>query len=170
MVEVTVSRLGRDSSTNAYVVILREKGGARLLPIWIGQPEAESIAMEINQIKRERPVTHDLCRNIILALGGTLRRVQITKVQKNTYYAELHVASADRIVQIDARPSDSIAIALRLSAPIFAQESLLSSADDDGDEEGAPPTRTPNGEELDAEQLKEHLEKLRPEDFGKFNL
>ena len=112
MVEVTVSRLGRDSSTNAYVVILREKGGSRLLPIWIGQPEAESIAMEINQIKRERPVTHDLCRNIILALGGTLRRVQITKVQKSTYYAELLVQHADGLKSIDARPSDSIAIAL----------------------------------------------------------
>ena len=70
MVEVTVARLGLDSATNSYVVILREKTGKRLLPIWIGQPEAESIAMEINQIKRERPVTHDLCRNIILALGG----------------------------------------------------------------------------------------------------
>jgi bifunctional DNase/RNase len=170
MVEVRVARLGHDSSTNSYVVILQEKDGHRLLPIWIGQPEAESIVMQMNNVKRERPLTHDLCKSLIVGLGGSLRRVQITKVQKNTYYAELHVASADRIVQIDARPSDSIAIALRLSAPIFAQESLLSSADDDGDEEGAPPTRTPNGEELDAEQLKEHLEKLRPEDFGKFNL
>ena len=170
MVEVRVARLGHDSSTNSYVVILQEKDGHRLLPIWIGQPEAESIVMQMNNVKRERPLTHDLCKSLIVGLGGSLRRVQITKVQKNTYYAELHVASADRIVQIDARPSDSIAIALRLSAPIFAQESLLSSADDDGDEEGTPPTRTPNGEELDAEQLKEHLEKLRPEDFGKFNL
>ena len=170
MVEVRVARLGHDSSTNSYVVILQEKDGQRLLPIWIGQPEAESIVMQMNNVKRERPLTHDLCKSLIVGLGGSLRRVQITKVQKNTYYAELHVASADRIVQIDARPSDSIAIALRLSAPIFAQESLLSSADDDGDEEGAPPTRSPNGEELDAEQLKEHLEKLRPEDFGKFNL
>jgi len=170
MVEVRVARLGHDSSTNSYVVILQEKDGHRLLPIWIGQPEAESIVMQMNNVKRERPLTHDLCKSLIVGLGGSLRRVQITKVQKNTYYAELHVASADRIVQIDARPSDSIAIALRLSAPIFAQESLLSSADDDGDEEGAPPTRSPNGEELDAEQLKEHLEKLRPEDFGKFNL
>ena len=171
MVEVRVARLGHDSSTNSYVVILQEKDGNRLLPIWIGQPEAESIVMQMNNIKRERPLTHDLCKNLIVGLGGSLRRVQITKVQKNTYYAELHVASANGLVQIDARPSDSIAIALRLSAPIFAQESLLSSADDgEGDEEGAPPSRPTNGEELDAEQLKEHLEKLRPEDFGKFNL
>ena len=171
MVEVRVARLGHDSSTNSYVVILQEKDGQRLLPIWIGQPEAESIVMQMNNVKRERPLTHDLCKNLIVGFGGSLRRVQITKVQKNTYYAELHVEGANGIVQIDARPSDSIAIALRLSAPIFAQESLLSSADDgEGDEEGAPPSRQTNGEELDAEQLKEHLEKLRPEDFGKFNL
>lgn len=180
MVEVTVSRLGRDSSTNAYVVILREKGGTRLLPIWIGQPEAESIAMEINQIKRERPVTHDLCRNIILALGGTLRRVQITKVQKSTYFAELLVQHAEGLKSIDARPSDSIAIALRLAAPIFADESLLTSlgevAEDDEDEESAADSAAAESERraaeeaMTADQLKAYLENLRPEDFGKFSL
>jgi bifunctional DNase/RNase len=171
MVEVRVARLGHDSSTNSYVVILQEKDGNRLLPIWIGQPEAESIVMQMNNVKRERPLTHDLCKSLIVGLGGSLRRVQITKVQKNTYYAELHVASADGLEQIDARPSDSIAHALRLSAPIFAQESLLSAADDgEVDDEGGPPARPSNGEELDAEQLKEHLERMRPEDFGKFNL
>ena len=180
MVEVTVSRLGRDSSTNAYVVILREKGGARLLPIWIGQPEAESIAMEINQIKRERPVTHDLCRNIILALGGTLRRVQITKVQKSTYYAELLVQHADGLKSIDARPSDSIAIALRLAAPIYAEESLLTALGEVGEEEedeesaadsaAAESERRAAEEAMSADQLKAYLENLRPEDFGKFSL
>jgi len=91
MVEVVVSRLGLDSSTNTYVVILQEKGGSRLLPIWIGQPEAESIVMHMNHVKRERPLTHDLCRSLIVGLGGTLRRVQITKVEQRTYYAELHL-------------------------------------------------------------------------------
>lgn len=179
MVEVTVSRLGRDSSTNAYVVILREKGGTRLLPIWIGQPEAESIAMEINQIKRERPVTHDLCRNIILALGGTLRRVQITKVQKSTYFAELLVQHAEGLKSIDARPSDSIAIALRLAAPIFAEESLLTSLGEELEEEeeesaadsaAAESERRAAEEAMTADQLKAYLENLRPEDFGKFSL
>ena len=125
MVEVTVARLGLDSTTNAYVVILQEKGGKRLLPIWIGQPEAESIVMQMNNVRRERPLTHDLCKSLIVGLGGTLRRVQITKVQKSTYYAELHIMSGDNLVQVDARPSDSIAIALRLQAPIFVQEFLL---------------------------------------------
>src|SRR3954462_9444493 len=127
LVEVEVMRLGLDRSTNSYVVILQEKDGTRLLPIWIGQPEAESIVVHMNNMKRERPLTHDLCKSLIVGLGGSLRRVQITKVQKNTYYAELHVSRGDSVVQVDARPSDSIAIALRLSAPIFASDTLLSS-------------------------------------------
>jgi bifunctional DNase/RNase len=180
MVEVVVSRLGLDSTTNTYVVILQEKGGARLLPIWIGQPEAESIVMQMNNVKRERPLTHDLCKSIILGLGGALRRVHITKVQQRTYFAELHIGGGGGgVVQIDARPSDSIAIALRLHAPIFADEALLSVMDDDEREQGyATPPASPTAsaaasnesDELNAEQLKAYLENLRPEDFGKFNI
>jgi hypothetical protein len=180
MVEVVVSRLGLDSTTNTYVVILQEKGGPRLLPIWIGQPEAEAIVMQMNGVKRERPLTHDLCKSLILGLGGTLRRVQITKVQSRTYFAELHLSGPGGAVQVDARPSDSIAVALRLQAPIFAQESLLTTMEVDEDESsgsyGSPPATppappaTPDRDELSAEQLKAYLENLRPEDFGKFNL
>ena len=177
MVEVTVARLGYDSGSNSYVVILQEKGGHRLLPIWIGKPEAESIKMQIDGVPRERPLTHDLCKNIILGLGGFLRRIQITKVHNGTYFAELHVMRGDSPVQIDARPSDSIAIALRLAAPIFAQESLLIAvAAGDHDEESdapaieSPPAAAESEQELSAEQLKHYLEGLRPEDFGKFTL
>jgi hypothetical protein len=179
MIEVTVARLGLDSATNSYVLILQEKGGRRLLPIWIGQPEAESIVMQMHNIKRERPLTHDLCKSLILGLGGELRRVQIVRVQKNTYYAELHIHRGDSIVQVDARPSDSIAIALRLDAPIFALESLLTAvpADDDETEDDEDDgliedaiLQQKTAEELSAEQLKAYLENLRPEDFGKFNL
>lgn len=178
MIEVTVARLGLDSATNSYVLILQEKNGRRLLPIWIGQPEAESIVMQMHNIKRERPLTHDLCRSLIVGLGGALRRVQITRVQKNTYYAELHIHRGDTVVHVDARPSDSIAIALRLDAPIFATESLLTAvaADDDEveiDEESATDAEIQqqrSADELSAEQLKAYLENLRPEDFGKFNL
>jgi uncharacterized protein len=171
MIEVVVARLGLDSSTNSYVLILQEKGGHRLLPIWIGQPEAESIVMQMHNIKRVRPLTHDLCKSLIVGMGGSLRRVQITRVEKNTYYAELHITRGDTVVQVDARPSDSIAIALRLSAPIFAQESLLTavSEDDDGDEAPAPLEGGTPETDLSAEQLKAYLENLRPEDFGKFN-
>ncbi len=179
MVEVFVARLGLDSSTNSYVVILQEKGGNRLLPIWIGQPEAESIVMQMKHMKRERPLTHDLCKHLIVGLGGELRRVQITRVHKYTYFAELHLARGEEFVMIDARPSDSIAIALRLSAPIYAPESLLTAvaADEDESDEGDESDAAISAEALEEEQrrmsaqdLKEHLENLRPEDFGKFNL
>jgi hypothetical protein len=186
MVEVVVSKLGLDSTTNTYVVILQEKGGTRVLPIWIGQPEAEAIVMQMNNVKRERPLTHDLCKSLVLGLGGSLRRVQITKVQQRTYFAELHLLGPNGPVQVDARPSDSIAIALRLQAPIYAQESLLTNAEVEADDEeesasyGTPPATPPasagaagaghDRDELTAEQLKSYLENLRPEDFGKFNL
>lgn len=177
MIEVKVARLGLDSVSNSYVIILQEKDGERLLPIWIGQPEAESIVMEMNKIKAPRPLTHDLCKRLIVGLGGLLRRVQITKVQENTYYAELHIQRGGDVVHIDARPSDSIAIALRLSAPIFAQDSLLTSFTVEEGEEGAAGAETsfagegeaPEPRDLSAEQLKAYLEKMRPEDFGKFN-
>jgi bifunctional DNase/RNase len=172
LVEVVIARLGLDSTTQSYVLVLQEKGGTRLLPIWIGQPEAESIVMQIHNIKRVRPLTHDLCKSLILGLGGALRRVQITRVEKNTYYAELHISRGDTVVQIDARPSDSIAIALRLAAPIFASEALLSAIELEEQNGDAPSAPGPVGEpgELSADQLKEYLENLRPEDFGKFNL
>ena len=178
MIEVTVEKLGLDSATNSYVVILREKGGNRLLPIWIGQPEAESIAMEINGVRPPRPLTHDLCKRLITGLGGSLRRVQITKVKENTYFAELHIQKGEDVVQVDARPSDSIAVALRLAAPIYAQDNLLTaiaveeSTDEDGETmEFKQSAETPTAEELrlSAEELQEHLRRMRPEDFGKFN-
>jgi len=177
MVEVTVTRLGLDSTSNSYVVILQEKDGERLLPIWIGQPEAESIGMELQKIKPPRPLTHDLCKRLITGLGATLRRIQITRVEDNTYYAELQLQLGDRMVQVDARPSDSIALALRFAAPIFAQESLLSEVEvEESAEESDGPSFAVEGpalgetRDLSAEALKAYLEKLRPEDFGKFKL
>jgi len=182
MVEVVVARLGIDSTTSAYVVILQEKGGERLLPIWIAQPEAESIVLQMKHVQRERPMTHDLCKSLIQGLGATLRRVQITKVEKNTYFAELHLLREDRLIRIDARPSDSIAIALRFGAPLFADESLLVDPDDEesGSDEDDSPVEAPDvdltpgehsgrePEGMSSEQLKQYLERLRPEDFGKF--
>lgn len=167
LVEVEVMRLGLDHSSNSYVVILQEKGGSRLLPIWIGQSEAESIVIEMNKLKRERPLTHDLCKNLIVAMGGTLRRVHITRVENRTFFAELHIARSTGALTIDARPSDSIAIALRFAAPIFAPESLLTALllDDLQESEAI----VESGEEMSAEQLKRYLENLRPEDFGKFH-
>ena len=184
MIEVFVSRLGLDSASSSYVVVLQEKDGARLLPIWIGQPEAESIVLHMHNVKRARPLTHDLVRTLILGLQATMQRVQITRVEDRTYYGEMHLEHDGRIVEIDARPSDCIAIALRLGAPIFAAEKLLV---DPGDEEEAqddddePPDFNSSSEEsaegaseredtlTEADRLKRYLESLRPEDFGKFN-
>lgn len=174
MVEMAVVRLGLDGGTNSYVVILREKGGERILPIWIGQAEAESILLEMNSVKKERPLTHDLCKNLIVGLGGDLRRIQVTRVQKGTYYAEMHVVRGDSTYLIDARPSDSIAIALRFPAPIYADETLLLEDGGTEDEDTGPvvPESEPlqSTEEMNAEQLKQYLSSLRPEDFGRFSL
>ena len=170
LLEVDVMRLGLDQGSNAYVVILREKDGERLLPIWIGQSEAESIVIEMHQMPRERPLTHDLCKNIIVQLGATLRRVNVTRIVARTYHAELHLAGRDGSVVVDARPSDSIALALRFKAPIFVNDDLLISAViaeaariAESESELEPGFRP-----MSPEELKAYLENLRPEDFGKF--
>lgn len=162
MVEVRVAHLGLDRNTNTPVVILQEKEGERVLPIWIGPAEASAIAMELAGVKFARPLTHDLVKQIIVGMGGDLRRVLITQVKENTYYAELHIHRDDHVVQVDARPSDSIAVALRLKAPIFTQEDLLElTSVDTGGEPGSQ-------QSWDAEALKNYLQNLDPEDFGKF--
>ena len=166
VIEVTVAHLGLDRTTNAPVVILREKDGVRILPIWIGPAEASAIAMEMQGMKAPRPMTHDLLKQVVSGLGAELRRLVIADVRENTYYAELHLTRGgdDRFL-VDSRPSDGIALALRLHAPIFAAESLLTSAVVGPDEDTSP--AAPG---IDAEQLKRYLQSLDPEDFGKFNL
>lgn len=166
MVQVTVARLGLDAASKTYVVVLQERDGARVLPIWIGRPEAESIALHLSGVRRERPMTHDLCQALITGLGATLRRVQVTRVHDGTFFAELHLVRGGAPVLVDARPSDAIAIALRVEAPIFVAEALLGAEAADGEPE--PAGR--DDDALSAEQLQRHLEQLRPEDFGKFSL
>jgi len=174
MIEVVVSRLGMDSSSQSYVLVLQEKDGTRMLPIWIGQAEAHSIVVHMHGVKHERPFTHDLCKSLIQQLGGTVRRVEITHVENSTYYGELHIDRAGSIIHVDSRPSDAIAVAIRLEAPIFAAESLLvepgEEEEDSMTEEISLPGLSAESSELSAEQLKAYLEHLRPEDFGKFNL
>lgn len=173
MKEVVVSRLGMDPASQAYVIVLQEKSGPRLLPIWIGHAEAESIVMHMHNIKRPRPLTHDLCKNLIGGLGTVLRRIEITRVENNTYYGELHLERNGSLTRVDSRPSDAIAIALRCDAPMFASDSLLAIPEDDDEEDDKPALPAPplrENAELSAEQLKNYLEHLRPEDFGKFNL
>ena len=164
VVEVTVASLGIDSSTQSPIVLLKEKEGDRYLPIWIGPSEASAIAMELAGVKFSRPLTHDLLKQVIVGLGADLRKVIITRVKDNTYYAELHIYRGDAIIQVDARPSDSIALALRLRAPIFTSDQLLDQAGVETDEPGPGPDPS-----LEADKLKQYLEKMDPQDFGRFN-
>jgi bifunctional DNase/RNase len=170
LLEVEVMRLGLDRGSNTYVVILREKDGERLLPIWIGQAEAESIVIEMHQMHRERPLTHDLCKNIIIQLGAMLLRVNITGIESRTYHAELQLASREGRVIIDARPSDSIALALRFNAPIFASDDLLAMPVVGEADAVVEPESEAEFRPMSPEELKAYLENLRPEDFGKFRL
>jgi uncharacterized protein len=175
MIEVRVQSLGLDQISKSPVVILQETEGERMLPIWIGPGEASAIAMELAGMKFARPLTHDLAASLIRGLGGALQRVLITRVQENTYYAELVIQRGTEIVTIDARPSDSIAIALRLQARLFTSDDLLSATsleidtaaaeepDFSGAREGGP------DQQMTAEQLQEYLRKLNPEDLGRFN-
>ena len=125
MVEVKVQSLGLDRTSNTPVVILQEQDGTRVLPIWIGPGEASAIAMELAGMKFARPLTHDLFASVIVGMGGALQRVMITKVVENTYFAELIIRRNTEIISVDARPSDSIAIALRMEASIFTTDDLL---------------------------------------------
>jgi bifunctional DNase/RNase len=159
MVRMRVAHLGLDRSTNTPVVILQEEGGERTLPIWIGAPEANAIALEMQGAKPERPLTHDLMKHLVTGLGGELRRVVISGLRENTYMAELLIYRGGEVFEVDARPSDSIALALRMHAPIYCNEELLQ-----GGEEGGSAPETP----ADPEALKKFLEKLDPQDLGRF--
>lgn len=175
MKQVKVTSLGLDKSSNTPVVILQEADGDRVLPIWIGPGEASAIAMELAGMKFSRPLTHDLFTSMLQGLGSQLQRVIITKVVENTYHAELILRRDGEgdMVSIDARPSDSIAIALRAKAPIFAQDDLLEQAAIEIQQSDFEPGQQPDaGEdvpEMDPDQLKEYLKDMNPEDFGRFN-
>lgn len=178
MIEVTVRSLGLDKMTNSPVLILQDRDGDRVLPIWIGPGEASAIAMRLGDVSFSRPLTHDLLVSVIDALGGTLRRVDIRSLEEGTYFATLVIDVGDRSIEVDARPSDSIALALRADADIFAADALMSELEigapdellpvtDEGTE-AVDPGDTAAGKPLTAEELQEYLRTLRPEDFGRF--
>jgi bifunctional DNase/RNase len=177
MIKVRVQSLGLDQNTKSPVVILQEDEGERVLPIWIGPAEASAIAMELAGMKFARPLTHDLFPQIIRGLGGTLTRVLITRVEENTYFAELVIQRGDEMFTIDARPSDSIAIALRTRADLFAGDELLTAAafeiagpeEGPGDGDAGMPPGLPPTPGLSPDQLKEYLRRMNPEDLGRFN-
>lgn len=172
LVQVCVQSLTLDRSSNTPVVILQENEGERVLPIWIGPSEASAIAMELAQIKFSRPLTHDLLASVLGGLGGALQKVVISRVEENAYFAEMIIRRNGEVISVDARPSDSIAVALRLEAKIFAHDELLerTAIEVSEDHPGSGSDVLSEDEEtaMAAEELKEYLRKLAPEDFGRF--
>ena len=126
LVQMDVSKIRIDERRGEQVVVLRERGGSRLLPIIIGISEVTAIKMRISGIQPPRPLTHDLLQNTISQLGATLERIVITKLEFNTFFAKLILQTKDGAkFEVDARPSDSIAVALRADAPIYVAEEVL---------------------------------------------
>ena len=164
MIELVISGLGIDSSNNSPVVLLKERNGERVLPIWIGPSEASAIAMEISGVKFKRPLTHDLFKQCLIDLGVGMESVFISELKENTYYARIFLTHQGKRIELDARPSDSIALALRMKAPIHTTDELLESASK------IMPKTVTQSEEYDPETLRESLRKMNPEDFGKFSL
>jgi bifunctional DNase/RNase len=159
VVEVKVNGLAVDAQAKSHVVILKEKDGDRVLPIWIGPAEAQAIARELAGQRFPRPLTHDLLATIVEGLKAKVTRVVIADLKENTFFANVVIERDGEVVSIDARPSDSIAVALRTGADLFVSEKLLS---EPGEQE--EPT-----EEEKASELRRFLENLDPEDFGKYN-
>jgi len=130
-VAVDVRRIALDRSSGSPVVILEEHAGKRWLPIWIGFAEADSIAAELRHERPLRPNAHDLAKRLLDDLHGAVSRVVVTELRESTFYAVLVVEAADRVFEVDARPSDAIALALRTGAPLFVREALFEAAQDD---------------------------------------
>lgn len=161
MAEVRVVGIRVEQPANQPVLLLRESTGDRYLPIWIGPNEANAIILEQQGVEPARPLTHDLFRDVIGALGHSLKEVRIVDLQEGTFYAELIF---DQDVRVSARPSDSVAIALRMGVPIFVEEAVLDVAGllipDENDEESSGPVR-----EDEVEKFKEFLDSISPDDF-----
>jgi uncharacterized protein len=145
--------------SNTPIVLLREvEGGRRLLPIFIGGPEATAIALALDEVQTPRPMTHDLIKNMLDDLGVTFDHLEITDLSEGTFYAELHLKAAGRMTVISSRPSDGIALAIRMAAPVFAAESVVDEAgylaDDEEEREDV------------VEQFREFIDTVNPDDFA----
>jgi hypothetical protein len=187
-IEMVVAGLTIDPANNAPVVILREKDSERVLPIWIGVIEASAIAFELEKVKLTRPMAHDLLKDAIRELGGTVERVVVADLRENTYYATVLLGYAGRTIALDARPSDAIALALRAAAPILCETAVIEKAqaqreaaarsaaaeaapsaseEDDVDRGENGPRPIVNAGTMSWSEL---LESLEPEAFGKYKM
>jgi len=163
-VEMKVRGLALDPMSNMPIIILRDDEDKRSLPIWVGIFEANAIALELEKIATPRPMTHDLIKNILEAIEAQVVKVVVTDLKENTFFAVLHLRLGETEHTVDARPSDAIALALRVAAPIYVEEDVFPKA---GKVEVAKETETVKAD--DPEQLREWLQNIKPEDFEKYN-
>ena len=160
LIEMTIKGLMVDPITNMPIVILKDKQGDRVLPIWVGIFEANAIAQQIENVSPPRPMTHDLLRNVIQDLKATVQKVVVCDLQENTFYALIYLSMNGDTVAIDARPSDAIALALRTRAPIFVEDEVIDHAK----------TVDFTSDKADADRLHKWLESLDPDDLGKYKM
>ncbi len=159
-IEMSVKGLTLDPLTNMPIVILKDVEDQRVLPIWIGLFEANAIALELERITTPRPMTHDLMRDLIAGMEATVTKIVVNDLKNNTFYAVIHLTLNGNQIVVDSRPSDAIALALRSEAPIYVSSEVVNKA--------KSIDITKESEESD--QLKEWLENLKPEDFGKYQM
>jgi uncharacterized protein len=172
MIEVLVAGLGIAPPSNSPLLLLRERDGERILPVGIGPLEAQSIALPLQGIRPPRPLTHDAFVEVIAGLGGHLRRVEVTSLKENTFYARVVIEQSGHEQSIDIRPSDAIALAVRTEAPIFVSEAVLDAAglrpgqptEDVG--ETTPPAAQVESDESNLSSFKEFIETLDLDDLG----
>jgi len=160
LVRMTVRGIALDPITNMPIIILKDVEEKRALPIWVGIFEANAIALELEKIATPRPMTHDLIKNILDGLGATVQQIVVNDLKDNTFFAVIEVNYNGNMVSIDSRPSDAIALALRVNAPIFVTEKVVSKAKSMDIAE----------EKEETDRWKEWLENLKPEDFGKYKM
>jgi len=160
MIKMTVRGIALDPLTNMPIVILKDPEDRRALPIWVGIFEANAIALELEKVATPRPMTHDLIKHILDGVGITVQQVIVNDLKENTFYATIELLHNGSVVTIDSRPSDAIALALRVNAPIFVTEKVVTQAKNIEVSE----------EKEETDRWKEWLENLKPEDFGKYKM
>jgi bifunctional DNase/RNase len=160
LVKMNVKGLTVDPMTNVPIVILSDEENQKALPIWIGIFEASAILSQLEKINTARPMTHDLIKNIIFQLGSKVVNITVTELKDNTYYAVIELLINEKKLMIDSRPSDAIAIALRVGAPILVAEEVIDKAN----------SIDLNREKMELDKMKEWLQNADPEDFGKYKM
>ena len=158
--EVKIRGLMMDPVTNMPVVVLKAVQGAGTLPIWVGIYEANAIALEIEKVQTPRPMTHDLLKNVLLGLDVHVQKVVVSELKDDTFYALIWMERAGQTMSMDSRPSDALALALRLDCPIYVEEKVFKNSQTSG----ATAEKTTN------EELKRWLENLNDEDLGRYKM